>query len=99
MGCVGLRRFGEEGKKVCEMKRLYCVPSARGDGAGRMLVEEVLKRARDNGYEEMRLDTLPQMQGARKLYARFGFREIEAYYETPLEGTIFMSKDLVGDSP
>ena len=62
-----------------------------------MLVEKVWRSARDIGYEEMRLDTLPQIQGARKLYARCGFREIEAYYETPREGIIFMRKDLVGD--
>jgi hypothetical protein len=32
------------------------------------------------------------MEGARKLYKEYGFVEIEAYYETPLEGTFFLTK-------
>ena len=76
------------------MKRLYCVPTSRGLGVGRLLVEEVIREAERLGYEEMRLDTLPQMDGARKLYREWGFVECERYYETPLEGTIFLSKKL-----
>jgi hypothetical protein len=34
------------------------------------------------------------MDAARKLYDQYRFREIEAYYETPLEGTLFLGKNL-----
>jgi len=61
---------------------------------GRALVEEVLKEAERLGYGEMRLDTLPSMERARKLYERYGFEEIEAYYDTPLKGTFFLGKKL-----
>jgi len=81
-------------KKICEMKRLYCTPSSRGLGVGKALIEEVIKEAMRLGYEEMRLDTLPSMEGARKLYGKYGFEEMEAYYETPLEGTSFLRKKL-----
>jgi hypothetical protein len=37
------------------------------------------------------LDTLDRMTAARRLYAAAGFREIPAYYETPLGGTRFMA--------
>lgn len=37
------------------------------------------------------------MNSAIKLYKDFGFEEIEAYYETPIEGTIFLGLELVGD--
>jgi ribosomal protein S18 acetylase RimI-like enzyme len=108
IGCVGLRplpsprkrsmsRDGDgdrQGKKICEMKRLYCTPSTRGLGVGRALVEEVIKEAEKLGYDEMRLDTLLSMEGARKLYEQFGFVEIEAYYDTPLDGTYFLGKNL-----
>ena len=76
------------------MKRLYCDPSSRGLGIGRALVERVIKEAEDMGYEEMRLDTLPQMEGASKLYASMGFEEINPYYQTPLEDTKFLRKKL-----
>jgi ribosomal protein S18 acetylase RimI-like enzyme len=76
------------------MKRLYCTPSSRGLGVGRALVKQVIFEAERLEYEEMRLDTLPNMDGARKLYDQYGFREIEAYYDTPLEGTLFLGKNL-----
>lgn len=80
--------------KICEMKRLYCTPSSRGLGVGRALVEVVISEAESLGYDEMRLDTLPSMEGARKLYERYGFEEIGAYYDTPLKGTFFLGKKL-----
>jgi len=42
----------------------------------------------------MRIDTLPQMQAARKLYAEIGFREIEPYRFNPVPGTAFMELEL-----
>jgi ribosomal protein S18 acetylase RimI-like enzyme len=56
-----------------------------------------LRRAKELGYQKNVLDTLPSMNSAIKLYKDFGFEEIEAYYETPIEGTIFLGLELVGD--
>jgi len=43
----------------------------------------------------MRLDTVPgNMDDAIALYRSFGFREIEPYYDTPLDQTIFMELEL-----
>jgi GNAT superfamily N-acetyltransferase len=80
--------------KICEMKRLYCTPSARGLGVGRALVEEALAEGKRLGYDEMRLDTLASMEGARRLYGWYGFEDVEAYYDTPLKGTFFLGKKL-----
>jgi len=71
------------------MKRLYVRPSARGSGAGRGLVEASITRARVLGYATMRLDTLPRMDAARELYLSLGFRPIERYNDTPIEGVLF----------
>ncbi|PLN86640.1 putative GNAT family acetyltransferase [Aspergillus taichungensis] len=78
----------------CEMKRLFVSPEARGMGLGKALVDAIVQRARGLGYREMRLDTLPMMAGAIGLYRRAGFGEIAAYYETPLEGTLFLGLDM-----
>jgi len=76
------------------MKRLFLTESSRGLGIGRALVEKVVEEARRLGYTEIKLDTLPRMVGARKLYESVGFGECERYYETPLEGTVFLGLKL-----
>jgi GNAT superfamily N-acetyltransferase len=91
LGCVGLRRMGDG---VCEMKRLYVTPGARGLGLGQALAGAVVAEARRIGYREMKLDTLPRLEAAIALYRAMGFRQIPAYYDTPIAGTLFFSLKL-----
>lgn len=87
IGCIALRRFDAESGEV---KRLYLQPDHRGHGIAHALCAEVVEAARAIGYRRLVLDTLDRMTAARQLYAAAGFREIPAYYETPLCGTKFM---------
>jgi ribosomal protein S18 acetylase RimI-like enzyme len=46
------------------------------------------------GHRQMRLDTLPSMLDAQRLYRALGFTEIAPYYATPIAGTVFMALKL-----
>jgi len=88
VGAVGLRDLGDG---VCEMKRLYLRPAARGTGLGSRLVDELIAQARALGYRAMRLDTVPgHHDRAIALYRQLGFRDIEAYCHNPVPGAMFM---------
>ena len=92
LGCVALRPLESAG--VCEMKRLYVRPEARGLGLGRALVAAIIATAEQRGYAEMRLDSLPSMIGAMAVYRRFGFVAIPAYCYNPVPGTVYLAKRL-----
>ncbi|MEI9927541.1 MAG: GNAT family N-acetyltransferase [Sphingomonas sp.] len=85
--CVALRKVSAE---ICEMKRLYVRPRARGRRLGHRLVERLIDEARTAGYSEMRLDVLEEFAQARELYRSLGFTPADPVSFNPVPGTSFL---------
>jgi putative acetyltransferase len=61
----------------CELVKLYMMASQRGKGTGRMLLEKSIESAREMGYRQVYLESLPELSTAIVLYEKSGFRLIE----------------------
>jgi putative acetyltransferase len=91
VGCIALKPIGGD---ICEMKRLYVRPEARGKTLGKKLVEELIHFARESGYKTMKLDTITSLKDAIKLYRSKGFVETNAYVFNPLPEVVYMQLTL-----
>ena len=86
-GCGGMKKLDAT---RCELKRMYIRPAFRGLGLGRAMALRIISRAREAGYREMLLDTLPFLTAAQALYRSLGFCEIERYNDSPMTGSTYM---------
>jgi GNAT superfamily N-acetyltransferase len=80
---------------TCEIKRMYVVPGARGQGVARSLLRALEDAARSLGYRIARLDTGPLQPHARGLYESEGYLSIENFNGNPV-ATFFGQKRLSG---
>lgn len=90
-GCAALRSLDVD---TGEMKRVYVRPAFRGLGLGRLLAERILDESRAAGHRRIRLDTLPSMVQAQRLYRELGFREIAPYGDDPVAGAVYLELEL-----
>jgi carbonic anhydrase len=79
IGCIGLRPHSGS---ACEVKRLYVRQPARGGGVGRALLARAIQAAREIGYAEALVTTLPDsMPLAASMYERAGFERVEPFLD------------------
>jgi putative acetyltransferase len=78
LGGAGIAPLKGGEESTCELRKMYLVSEARGIGLGRKLLETCLKTARAKGFHRCYLETLQHMSHARHLYAKYGFRPLEA---------------------
>lgn len=91
---VGCAAFREVDGEICEMKRVYVRPTARGEKLGAKLVEKVLHEAKRSGYKKICLDVLPEFKTALALYKSYGFTDHEPITHNPIPNTKFLGLDL-----
>jgi putative acetyltransferase len=61
---------------VCELRKMYFLPEARGIGAGSAIMQHCLDAARGHGFKRCYLETLTGMDAAMTLYRRSGFNTL-----------------------
>jgi putative acetyltransferase len=61
---------------ICELKKMYFLPEARGKGLGKALIKTCLLSAKALGYKTMYLETYKTMAEAQSLYKKMGFTKI-----------------------
>ena len=76
IGCGGVKLLDPA---TAEVKRMWLDPSARGQGAGRALLEALEEAARGLGATKACLDTNALLESALGLYRKAGWQEVAAY--------------------
>lgn len=77
-GGAGIKQLDNYEGNVCELQKMYFLPKARGIGLGSRMMETCLQKAKEFGFEQCYLETLPYMEDARKLYRKAGFKDLDA---------------------
>ena len=72
LGTVGLYPLDE---KRIELRKMYFVKEIRGKGLGKETLQRMIDFARENGFEQMTLETASVLKEPIGLYEKFGFIE------------------------
>ena len=78
---VGSVAIVNNGKGVAQLRWLLIEASARGNGIGEKLVDIAVSFAREKHYKKIILMTADFLAAAKKLYEKFGFRQISSQKE------------------
>lgn len=96
LGGSGIAPLAGNDANICELQKMYFAPELRGKGIAQVLIEKCLSFAKEAGFDQCYLETLPFMTAAQKLYKKVGFQ----YTDAPLGCTghgscdVFMIKEL-----
>ena len=73
VACIAIKKLSDI---TCEAKRLFIKPKFRGKGYARIMMNTMLHKAKELGFDEVTFTTKPAvMQIGYGLYKRMGFEE------------------------
>jgi len=81
---VGSAALMNEGHGIFELAKMGVTEAWRGKGISKMLIEICLKKAKEIGVKKLTLFSNHQLQTALKLYAKYGFKNVEVK-DSPFE--------------
>ena len=82
--------------KTCELVKMYLMPAVRGNGNGAAIIMKCISKAKELGFKNMYIETMPELSKAIGVYEKFGFE----YLNGPMGNTghhgcdIWMCKEL-----
>ena len=92
VACGALRRHGEG---IGEVKRMYTLPSRRGERVGGRILDRIEAFARAHGLTRLVLETGHVHHAAYRVYERGGFTRCGPVLDYPDTGwSVFYEKDL-----
>lgn len=62
---------------TCELVKLYLSADARGMGLGKKLLLQSMEWAKQQGYEQVYLESMPELAKAVAIYENVGFQRIQ----------------------
>lgn len=78
-----------------ELVKMYLLPKARGIGLGKTLIENCIAYAKEIGYKNLYLESMPELKRAISVYEKFGFQYLEKQFDTQHTGCrVWMIKKL-----
>lgn len=77
LGGAGIAPLANYEGSVCELQKMYISASLRGKGVGQRLMNTCLEFAKNQGFEQVYIETMPYMEAAQKLYKKSGFEYID----------------------
>ena len=77
VGCGGIGPLTGGDATVCELKKMYFLPEARGFGLGQKFIGICLEKAKALGYQQCYLETVRRMWQANLVYEKMGFKSLE----------------------
>lgn len=83
LGCGGFGPLTGADQDTCELRKMYFRSELRGLGVGTQLLNLCLKEAARAGFRYCYLETMDNMEQARRLYGRHGFK----YLDQPMGNT------------
>jgi putative acetyltransferase len=78
VGGGGIFPTEELPEKTCELVKMYLLPEARGKGIGKSIIEQCLLTAKELGFEQIYIESMPELKLALKIYEKFGFSYLSA---------------------
>ena len=77
VGGAGIAPLAGE-PNLCELQKMYLLPSARQQGLAKQLMQLCLTTAKQLGFTECYLETTAELKEAINLYHQFGFDYLDA---------------------